>query len=594
MTEEGTPGWYPTVEEVLRGGNAEDLRLRVLEIRIGGSIIRPPAAGVTAIVGGNNVGKSTALRDLVALIHREPGNEPVGWHLVHEVVLEKEGDAADLLAWLDRHAEFVARPSQTAGFVRLGHQQPMHPNIASMYWTQGAETRLGQLGTFLVHYADALSRAGMVQGVGQRQDISDPPSHPLHCLQDDPELAKSFSDVSQRIFRRPLTLDRLSANTSLRVGVPSVTAPPVDAVSAEYRESLVRLPLLDQQGDGMKSLLGLLLPVITAQFPIVVIDEPEAFLHPPQAFELGRTLATIAQRQRIQIFLATHDRNLLTGLLDVDGPVTVVRLDREEDRTTAAQLAHEDVRQIWSDPVMRYSNVLDGLFHRLVVVAEADPDCRFYAAALDARDEESSDVLPPSEVHFVPAGGKDGMPKIIRALRALHVRVVASPDLDVLDDAGKVQKLVEAFGGDWSALQADYDASTAGFRNEQTQATCGDVLAVLNEQLSARAGDPWTEDVRDALRPHLRASRSKWHELKRFGVAAFAGQAAARAMSLLDGMDRMGICCVRVGELEQMAPTLAVRKGPAWLPAALDAGAHKASPAQDHLVRVLRAANLDV
>jgi hypothetical protein len=63
--------------------------------------------------------------------------EPVDWRLVDEVKLHKQGDAADLLAWFDRHATFVSRPDPgSTGFVRLNQIQPMHPATAASLWTQ--------------------------------------------------------------------------------------------------------------------------------------------------------------------------------------------------------------------------------------------------------------------------------------------------------------------------------------------------------------------------------------------------------------------------------------------------------------------------
>jgi len=40
----------------------------------------------------------------------------------------------------------------------------------------------------------------------------------------------------------------------------------------------------------------------------------------------------------------------------------VVRLTRTGDATRAAHLDAEQVAELWTDPVLRYSNVLDGLF----------------------------------------------------------------------------------------------------------------------------------------------------------------------------------------------------------------------------------------
>ncbi len=50
----------------------------------------------------------------------------------------------------------------------------------------------------------------------------------------------------------------------------------------------------------------------------------------------------------------------------------------------------------------------------------------------------------------------------------------------------------------------------------------------------------------------------------------------------------MGVVAVSVGELEGFAPTLGVAKGPAWLSAALEAGAHKESAAQRHVAALVK------
>jgi hypothetical protein len=77
--------------------------------------------------------------------------------------------------------------------------------------------------------------------------------------------------------------------------------------------------------------------------------------------------------------------------------------------------------------------------------------------------------------------------------------------------------------------------------------------------------------------------------LTEFGQMAFKGQAAVAADRLLEGLDRIGIVALRAGELENLAPTLGISKGSAWLPAALAAGAHRDEATQQHLHRILNA-----
>lgn len=570
--------------------DASKFAAHVEQVTIGDTALTLPAKGLTAVVGGNNVGKSTILRELVVRLALGPGLAPTSQGpmvLLQDLKLDTAGSADDVVEWLRQNAHLVTAPVE--GFVsRHGGNNPLPPASVIHYWNQ--TDRLGPLERFIVHYTEPMSREGMLGPVQQRPDISDPPSHPLHRLADDSELLQELSDICQQIFRYPLTLDRLSANLTLRVGAVGMDAPPVDRVTTAYREAVASLPPVGTQGQGMKSMLGLLLPVLTGTSPIIIIDEPEAFLHPPQAFQLGEILATLANERGLQVLLATHDRNLLAGLLSPGAPVSVIRLDRIGDVTSASQLHPTDVANLWNDPVLRYSNVLDGVFHRVVVVAEADGDCRFFGAGLDALNKESPLPVPPSEVLFVPAGGKDGIAKIVQALVAVDVNVVASPDLDILVDESKLRKLVEAFGGDWNDFSADYRVVMNEFHPTQTGATCGDVLAAVHDHLNPLRDEPWTKEVKAGLAPALRTSESKMAELKRYGVQAFGQGTAARAKDMLDRLDALGICALRNGELERLAPDVGVGKGPAWLSAALEQGAHHNQATKEHLERVLKSA----
>ncbi|WP_368665639.1 AAA family ATPase [Homoserinimonas sp. OAct 916] len=217
-----------------------------------------------------------------------------------------------------------------------------------------------------------------------RESVDDPPNHPVHYLQDSPELTERISQLSEDVFHHPLTLDTLARTIRLRVGKIDAEVPRIDSIPRGYRETLASLRPLDEQGDGMRGFFGQILPVMASTYPLIVLDEPEAFLHPPQAHALGVQLGRLAVERGVQILVATHDRNLLTGLLDSEVAVSVVRASRGSGQSRAFQLDAAQLRELWNDPVLHYSNVLDGLFHRIVVLAEAEGDCAFLSAALDS------------------------------------------------------------------------------------------------------------------------------------------------------------------------------------------------------------------
>lgn len=535
------------------------------------------------------MGKSTLLREMHAWITRPAHESPPSSNcLVQDLRLRHRGDLNALRSWLEQNASFQDQPHRGYQNMRAGTTLLLESELPLLV----GRDNLGTLGSFVTGYSAPLDRGQAVEPVSLRPDTDAAPTHPLHALLDDAGLMFELSDLAESIFRTPLTLDRLGGHSTLRVGRPLVPAPPVDAVTPEYRDALVSCPKLKDQGDGMRSLIGLLLPIIASTAPIILLDEPEAFLHPPQAYQLGLQLAEIAQRKNLQIILATHDKNIVAGLLASKGEVSIVRLDRDESSARVHQLSAVSVRELLADPVLRYSNVLDALFHRVAIIAEADPDCRFFAASLDALNSKEPLVASPGEVLFLPSGGRDGMAKIVRALRAVEVRVIAAPDLDLLENESKLKNLTEAFSIPWDDIKTDFKVATNGFGNSPVTATCGDVLRQIEAALANHEDEPWTKETRKLITAATRTSQTNTGNLSNLGMAGFQGQARTAAESLLMRLEGLGICCVRAGDLEHLAPGLGVAKGPAWLPAALESGAHRDREAQEHIRRLATAARL--
>lgn len=571
----------------LQGGNAEAIAFGVESLRLqSGEAVTLPESGVTAIVGGNNVGKSTVLRQIAdwsALASRSVGlGHP---SLINELSIRKNGSEADLAAWLEKHSTVVQPAGQPVQARRtMGGDITVQHAVNLFAGTEGPD-RVGALANFLVHYADAKQRFSWVNPIARRQSITDPAQHPFHQFEDDPASFNTLSDISTAIFGRALTLDFLGGAVTLRVGIPEIPAPPVDNVTPEYRSALARLTPLQDQGDGMCSVLGLMIPVVASTYPVLLIDEPEAFLHPPQARALGKTLGDMAGRRGLQIILATHDRNLLAGLLDAPAArLTVVRLSRDGDTTRAEQLSEEAVRATWSDPVLRHTHVLDGLFHQVVVIAENERDCSFYAAAAEAEHEIAALPLPPHDALFLSSHGKSGMARLAKILRGTGVRVVATPDLDLLNDKVLVRVLVESLGGDWQNLESLYDRATNEFQQPRVARQNRDVLGAVSSILTEEPADVYTAETKKRVAATL-AVDSPWRKLKEHGEGAMRADRTA-ARELLQRLDDIGLVLVKVGELERFGPDVTAGKGDRWLPEALASGVHKGPAAREHVRRL--------
>lgn len=566
------------------GGTSENTRLAIDTLTLQGKELKISEPGVTAFVGGNNVGKSTLLRQISTWISSNSRDLAPQPRLLDSIELEKSGSPADLISWLHAHRPTMMQNGK-AGF-RYNESRFLDASLASYYWSESEDVgRLSTLGTLLVYYAGTQQRLEMSQPAPRREDFTEPAANSLQRLEDEPALLDQLSRISQEAFQQPLLLDSLSGQLMLRVGDPGVHAPPIDSITPEYREALGRLLPLHEQGDGMRSMLGLLLPIVASTYPVVIVDEPEAFLHPPQARILGRQLADLSESRHIQIVLATHDKNILTGILDSpSAKVSVVRLTRQAERTSASQIPAAQMTRAWDDPSLRYTNILDGLFHRGVILAENERDCRFYASIAAAEHEENELHFAPHDLLFVPTAGKTNMQALAAMLRVCGVPTVATVDLDLLNNEATLKKLVESLGGSWQDISEDYKVSTAEFRQPRRPRLRGDVLGSVASILNEEPDGVYDKDVKSRVSRALSLD-SPWQSLKEFGMSAFKAE-RSRAELLVTKLDEMGVVLVQVGELENFAPALQVAKGPEWVAAAIEEGSHRGYEARKHLQRM--------
>jgi hypothetical protein len=284
------------------------------------------------------------------------------------------------------------------------------------------------------------------------QRSGNPEGHSIYHLYKSEELSETISIYFKQAFGVDLVVNRQGmTDIPLHVGdAPDKNKYTIANQDAYYAE-VMKLECLEAQGDGMRSFASVLLDTFTSEYTITLIDEPEAFLHPPQARLLGKMLAKNNPNNR-QLFVSTHSEDFLQGLLDADSEnTTVIRINRKGNINCMSILQNSEVKRLWSNPILRYSNILSGLFHEKVIVCESDYDCLFYQAVMNAIYEKKNEVAP--DMLFTHCGGKGRMKDVVRALRALKVTIVAIPDFDIINNRGEFKPLVEAFDIEWNELQ---------------------------------------------------------------------------------------------------------------------------------------------
>ncbi|MBF4619547.1 AAA family ATPase [Clavibacter sp. VKM Ac-2542] len=566
------------------GGSAEKVAVSIDTIQVGTQApLSLPRRGVTLVVGGNNVGKSTLLKQIKAISQMGSNDHfSDNGQVLSGLRFSKDGSAADLHAWLAEHA--VPTFGSMIEYRKGTESVPV--NLVAPSWRDVGDDRLWYLSLIFVLLADARERFSWTNPVDKRPDMNDAPNHPLHILENDPALLTELNDACKEIFGLGITLDRLSGRLVLRAGEVVGDAPPIDAITKDYTEALGRLKPISSQGDGFASTLGLLIPLIASTYPIVLVDEPEAFLHPPQAYKLGQVLARITAQRSSQLLMATHDRHMVSGVLsDQSASVSVLRLERQGSVAMVHQLEDTALDTFWSSAALRYSNVLDGLFHDAVVIAEHDRDCRFYSAILDEFGSEYG--VNPSGIMFSPSHGLGGVAEIARVLKAAAVPVVASLDLDALRDESTLKAIVDAVGGTWTdEIARLYPRVTAQFAAPSQPRTRSDVGRLVSDALSAQGASPYDSQAQRQLR-QLLVVENPWNVVKQYGDLAFRAEATA-TQQLLALLDEQGVVMVRVGELEGFGRRLDTEKGSQWVTSALTAGMHKTEDSRAHAERISR------
>jgi ABC-type cobalamin/Fe3+-siderophores transport system ATPase subunit len=521
-----------------------------------GTVVPVPPNGLTVLVGANNVGKSQALKDIDQWIRLNAAGR-----VVADAVAARSGASAELQAWLD---ETCALTTQGASITFRKHAAAHElTNLVSWWGTYGALQGLADLVVLSLTTEERLRLTASVAPYDPIQSMPSAPLQILHWRSDhEDELSRTTSDV----MGSGVTVSRVNFS-QLHLYLGQIEPPPTLKPPPEYMEMLRSTPLVHDQGDGFRSFVGIMMSIITAQFPVMLIDEPEAFLHPPAARALGRELARRAT-DGVQVIVATHSLDFLLGALQNDTTLTVVRIDRQDSLNTPAMLDATALKEIWNDPLLRYSRILDGLFYTGVVLCEGDMDCRFYGAVLESHT--GHDV---SDVHFTHCGGKDRFVAAVRALRPLRVPLAVIADIDILNDSTKFVGLIEALGGERSVVARDLRIIDAAMSQANKRPRRDDVARRVDETINADRSEHLSSSELATLRAAVR-HESPWDALKGAGRSAMpSGQPTTAFEAVTRYAESVGLFIVPVGECEGWIRSVGGR-GPRWLAEVLAAGLH--------------------
>ena len=96
---------------------------------------------------------------------------------------------------------------------------------------------------------------------------------------------ENLNDIFKRAFNMEIKLDYSEmAELSFKIAKAFPNIPENPRAAFPIMSTFQRL---DEQGDGFRSFVGVVLSILMCKDRLILLDEPEAFLHPAQAKILG-------------------------------------------------------------------------------------------------------------------------------------------------------------------------------------------------------------------------------------------------------------------------------------------------------------------
>lgn len=510
---------------------------------------------IIVFVGANNAGKSASLKEISFKFKSKENITKV----VTDIIIAQQGEQTTFKSFFESNS-IHKQESGNSSYHGFGYN--IQSNVMDHYFLNF----FNGVGELFPFYANVLNTEQRLTAANPPQNIKltdQPMQHPIHYLQKSDKLETSFSNYFRQAFGKDLVVHRnAGSEVPLYVGEKPIPKPGEDRVSENYIIELEKLDLLHQQGDGMRSFVGVLLNSFISNHNLLFIDEPEAFLHPPQAKLLGKMLSKYLPSEK-QLFLATHSEDFLKGLLEGNPKnIKIVRISRNGDINNISILDGTEINSIWNDSLLRHSNILSGLFHSKVVICESDSDSRFYSSVLSSLYDDSSLNIP--DVLFINVGGKHRIPVAIKALNKLNVPIKVIADFDVLNNIEPLKTIYEDLGGIWSEVSSDWQLVKSEIESKRPEFLTSEVKTELNNILGSVSDRIFPKNKVNEIQKVLKKA-SPWTEAKEVGKAFIPNGDATQAFDKIQKIFiEKGLLIPEVGELESFVKSIG-NHGPKWI-----------------------------
>lgn len=387
---------------------------------------------IVVFVGGNNVGKSRALKDVKNIL-LQSDNEKV---VIKEVKVNEENFEIDSITTFFEDNYGTSKDKHDYYHVMIEQNQYSY-NFKNNSYAHGLEDFYKCFYSFL----STENRLSMTSSIPQPSQNAEFLNMWIQLDTDELSLIKT-NNLLLSIFDKAIdTYSDDSIYQSYKCYKIGTKQQIDETIGTNPRYSKKKLPLLENlhdQGDGIRSAIAVFSTLILGNKSIVLIDEPETFLHPPQAKAMGTSIVELSKNK--QCFIATHNIDLIRGMLESESDrIKIVKIDRYDDKNEFNILTAEDVSYLSKDKNLKYTNILNGLFYKNVVLCENESDCKYFSAILENVDNKEF-----QQTLFCGVGGKSQFKKIIPLLKKTNINFKVIADLDLIDSKTEIKSIINA------------------------------------------------------------------------------------------------------------------------------------------------------
>lgn len=545
----------PTSTEEKPGGYIESITFN------NGQELKLNKNDIVVLVGPNNAGKSQVIRDIYILAKSDKNDIQTSNIVVSNIFVHKNNVSIEPI--INRTFSKDKYGNQIRSDFK-GNTESFGMYISDSFYRNNFPESFGIFGDTFVINLDTWHRLQTCHPA-ENTTKDEVKTHPIQYITFDSSSRSKLSEIFKRAFKTGLIpYPQYGSRIPLCIGEPIKLSDEYNDEQERleaYASKLATYPQVQNQGDGIKSFVSILLYLILDHYCVYLIDEPEAFLHPPQAHIMGQIIGDTLSEQQ-QAFIATHSEEVIKGLLEkCPRRVKVIRITRENNSNHFAILNNEDLQKVWNDPLLKYSNIMSSLFYQQIVLCESESDCKMYSI-IDGHLKEQQGKY--SETLFIHCNGKNKLPDIAKALCALGVKLYVIADIDILKNENLIKKLVSNFKADWEQISKSYKVFSSSIESQKKDLN----RTILQQQIEKilRSSNSATINNQDVqkLQKLLKIS-SGWDELKENGEQSIPrGDATSSYRNLIKFLQAAGIFIVPVGELENFVKEVGGH-GPSWV-----------------------------